>query len=106
MARMPSSLKLRGRSGKYIFKKAMESVLPAGIIDRKKQGFAIPLDRWFRKELHDVMREVVYGSSDGILDTKFLKKIWDEHQRGRYDRSQQLWAVLMFKKWQRSFGAS
>jgi asparagine synthase (glutamine-hydrolysing) len=106
MARMPSSLKLRGRSGKYIFKKAMESLLPAGIIDRKKQGFAIPLDRWFRKELHDVMREVVYGSSDGILDTKFLKKIWDEHQRGRYDRSQQLWAVLMFKKWQQSFGAS
>ena len=40
-AKIPSSLKLRGRDGKYIFKKAVESVLPKGVTTRKKQGFAV-----------------------------------------------------------------
>jgi asparagine synthase (glutamine-hydrolysing) len=105
VARMPSELKLRGRSGKYIFKKAMEPMLPQGIIDRKKQGFAIPLDHWFRGELRELADDALFGSSDGILNPAFLKKIWSEHQQGQYDRSQQLWAVLMFRKWKASFGA-
>jgi asparagine synthase (glutamine-hydrolysing) len=105
VARMPSSLKLRGRSGKYIFKRAMEPVLPQGIIDRKKQGFAIPLDQWFRGELRQLTKDILFGCSDGILDPAFLNKIWSEHQLGQYDRSQQLWAVLMFRKWKESFGA-
>jgi asparagine synthase (glutamine-hydrolysing) len=105
VARMPSALKLRGRSGKYIFKKAMEPLLPKEIIDRKKQGFAIPLDQWFRGELRELTKDTLFGTSDGILDPAFLKKIWNEHQQGHYDRSQQLWAVLMFRKWKDSFGA-
>jgi asparagine synthase (glutamine-hydrolysing) len=104
-ARMPSSLKLRGRTGKYIFKKAMSSALPDGILNRKKMGFAIPLGRWFRNELKDVAYSTLFDSADGILDPGFLKKIWNQHQRGHYDRSQHLWAVLMFRKWKASFGA-
>jgi asparagine synthase (glutamine-hydrolysing) len=104
-ARIPSSLKLRGRIGKYIFKKSMSSALPDGILNRKKMGFAIPLGRWFRNELKDVTYSTLFDSTDGILDQGFLKKIWNQHQRGHYDRSQHLWAVLMFRKWKASFGA-
>ena len=104
-ARIPSSLKLRGRTGKYIFKKAMRSELPDGILNRKKMGFAIPLGRWFRNELRDVTYSTLFDSTDGILDPAFLKKIWNQHQRGQYDRSQHLWAVLMFRKWKTSFRA-
>ena len=43
---MPSSLKLRGRTSKYIFKKAMEPLLPKEILYRRKQGFTAPLARW------------------------------------------------------------
>lgn len=106
VARIPSSLKLCGRSGKYIFKKAMSSVLPEGIIHRRKQGFAIPLDQWFRRELKELASDALFGSPDGILDTDFLKVIWNQHQKGVYDRSAHLWSVLMFRKWQQSFGAS
>ena|SRR5437879_607633 len=104
VARIPSSLKLRGRKGKYIFKKAMTSILPDDILHRRKQGFAIPLGRWFRRELREVTEETLFGSTDGILDPKFLKKIWNQHQRGRYERSAHLWAVLMFRKWKETFG--
>jgi asparagine synthase (glutamine-hydrolysing) len=104
VAQIPSSLKLRGRIGKYIFKRAMAPILPDDILHRRKQGFAIPLGRWFRQELREVTEETLFGSTDGILDSTFLKKIWDQHQSGRYDRSAHLWAVLMFRKWKESFG--
>lgn len=105
VAAMPSDLKLRRGTGKYIFKKAMASLLPSEVLHRSKQGFAIPLDRWFRSELRDVARQALFGGDDGTLDPRFLRKIWDQHERGYYDRSAHLWAVLMFRMWQRTFRA-
>jgi asparagine synthase (glutamine-hydrolysing) len=105
VAKIPSSLKLRGRTGKYIFKKALGPVLPDDILHRRKQGFAIPLGRWFRQELREVTEKILIGSDDGILNSTFLKTIWNQHQGGRYDRSAHLWAVLMFRKWKAAFGA-
>ena len=103
VATIPSSLKLRGRTGKYIFKKALEDTLPQEILYRPKQGFAIPLNRWFRKELRDLAYENLFGGQDEFLNQTYLKTIWDEHQAGRFDRSAYLWAVLMFRKWRQVF---
>ena len=105
MARMPSSLKLRGRSGKDIFKKAMTGILPDDILWRNKQGFAIPLAQWFRGELKDVAHDLIFSSNSSILERAYLKRIWDQHQKVLYDRSAQLWTVLMFRKWQDAFRA-
>ena len=76
VAKIPSSLKLRGRNGKYIFKKAVESVLPKGVTTRKKQGFAVPLGEWFRGELRETAHEAIFSSKtdDGILDAQFVEK--------------------------------
>jgi asparagine synthase (glutamine-hydrolysing) len=103
VATIPSDLKLRGRCGKYIFKKAMGPLLPPEILKRRKQGFAVPLNRWFREELRDLAHETLLGSDDGILNSTFLKTIWNQHQRGTYDRSAHLWAVLMYRKWKETF---
>lgn len=104
VASIPSDLKLRGRTGKYIFKKAMEPVLPKDILYRPKQGFAIPLDQWFRRELKDVAYQlIIENNHGGILDTRYLKHIWKQHQAGIFDRSAYLWTVLMFRKWQQVF---
>ena len=106
VASIPSDLKLRGRTGKYIFKKAMEPLLPHDILYRPKQGFAIPLDRWFRRELKELAYDLVVASDkDGILDRNYLSMIWKQHQAGRFDRSAYLWTVLMFRKWQQVFQA-
>jgi asparagine synthase (glutamine-hydrolysing) len=103
VATIPSSLKLAGREGKYIFKKAMAPILKSEILDRRKQGFAVPLDRWFRQDLKDLTYEALFSTDDGILDRAFLKNIWDQHQKGTYDRSAHLWSVLMFRKWREAF---
>jgi asparagine synthase (glutamine-hydrolysing) len=106
LAKMPSSLKLKNRTGKYIFKKAMEPILPKEILYRSKQGFAIPLKEWFTGELKAPTYEALFSRTDGILDQQYLKKIWNQHQKGRYDRSAHLWSVLMFRKWQEKFEAA
>jgi asparagine synthase (glutamine-hydrolysing) len=103
IARIPSSLKLRGHTGKYIFKRTMENLLPMEIIERSKQGFAIPLAQWFRGELKESARRALFDLDDGILDPKELRKVWEQHQSGRHDRSAHLWAVLMYRQWKETF---
>ncbi|HEY2547610.1 MAG TPA: XrtA/PEP-CTERM system amidotransferase [Candidatus Acidoferrum sp.] len=105
VARIPSSMKLRGREGKYIFKKAMEPTLSNDILYRSKQGFAVPLAHWFRNELKEMAHEAIFGVKDGILAPQYLERIWNEHQRGTFDRSAYLWAALMFRKWQKGFAS-
>ena len=102
-ATIPSRLKLQGRNGKYILKKAMSPTLPDDILYRRKQGFAVPLDHWFRAELKEVAFENILGCDDGILDRKMLSRIWKQHQSGKYDRSAHLWTVLMYRKWKKAF---
>ena len=105
VATIPPGLKLVGREGKYIFKKAMSRTLTPEILDRRKQGFSIPLDRWLRQDLRESAYDALFATDDGILNRSFLKKIWDEHQRGQSDRSAHLWSVVMFRKWQAAFCA-
>ena len=47
--------------------------------------------------------EAIMNHDDGILDRKYLAKIWKQHQSGIFDRSAYLWSVLMFRKWQETF---
>jgi asparagine synthase (glutamine-hydrolysing) len=78
-------------------------MLPDDILYRRKQGFAIPLGQWFRQELKEMTEKTLFDSNDGILDPAFLRKIWNQHQRGHHDRSAHLWSVLMFRKWKETF---
>ena len=100
-ASMPSSLKLRGQTGKYIFKKALEPLLPREILYRPKMGFAIPMAGWFRRELKDYVADSILSRpDDGILEQRAVKQLWEEHQRGWRNRSTELWTILMFRLWQ------
>jgi asparagine synthase (glutamine-hydrolysing) len=105
IAEIPSGLKLHRGYGKYIFKKALEPILPKSILQRRKWGFGVPLATWFRKDLKDFTHEVVFDSPDSYLNYTFLADCWRQHQRGQRDWSSLLWTVLMFKTWQGVFKA-
>ncbi len=104
-AKIPSSLKLRGREGKYIFKRAMSGLLPPEVLNRRKQGFVVPLAEWLRKDLRELAESLLFDSaaSDGWLEPVAIRKLWQRHQSGLRDYSRPLWAVLMFRMWQRTF---
>jgi len=106
-ARMPSSLKLRGMNGKYIFKKALRQVLPEAVLDRTKMGFAVPLAKWFRNDLKELTFDVIFRrNQDAVLNESTIKRVWQEHQSGLRNRSTELWTLLMFRLWERRFSTS
>lgn len=104
-ATIPSTLKVKGSSGKFILKKALEKILPHEILYRKKMGFGVPLARWFRNDLKDMAQSLIFDSrSEHYLNSSTVEKIWKEHQGGLRDRSTELWVILMFQLWRNRFG--
>ncbi len=96
---LPPEYKLKGREGKYIFKKALEHTLPDTILYRPKMGFAVPLASWFRGPLREKVRDGILGDAmrdSGLFDQSYLKKIVDQHQSGARDYSAPIWTLLMF----------
>jgi asparagine synthase (glutamine-hydrolysing) len=105
IARMPPSLKLNRGTGKYLLKKSLERVLPSNVLYRSKKGFAVPVAEWFRGELKDFAHTAIFGRRDDVLNERFVKSCWNEHQRGFRDWSALLWCVLMFRTWQEVYRA-
>jgi asparagine synthase (glutamine-hydrolysing) len=100
IAQMPSGLKLHNGTGKFIFKRALERVLPPAVLTRKKKGFAVPVAQWFRGDLKEYGYEAIVRRQDDVLNPAFLTRCWNQHQRGQRDWSALLWSVLMFRAWQ------
>jgi asparagine synthase (glutamine-hydrolysing) len=106
VATMPSSLKLQRGVGKLVLKRAMEADLPTEVIERRKMGFGVPLERWFRGEFGAHTREV-------LLDQRARRRAWiepaavvsvlDEHRAARRDHSAQIWALLCLEYWARQW---
>ena len=99
LATLPSSLKVRGQEGKFLFKKALEPMLPNDILYRPKMGFAVPLARWFRGPLQGRLRAAIQGerlADTGWFDPAYLNRLLNEHHSGARDHSAPLWTVLMF----------
>ena len=96
-----SSDNIRGRHGKYAFKKMLAPYVDNDILYRPKMGFSIPLATWFRGPLKTALHTQVL--SDKMLDSGFfsptiLKKMLDEHSTGRADHADALWCLFMFAK--------
>ena len=105
MATLPSSLKLKGRVGKYIFKKALEPRLPREVLYRPKMGFAVPLKAWFRGPLSDRVRAIVSTGAlveTGMFDQPYLSQLVEQHQSGISDHSSAIWSLLMFEAFLRN----
>ncbi len=103
---LPSHMKLRGLTGKYIHKKAMSRWLPARIIRRKKKGFATPMDRWLQHELADYLRETLLPAGTACHDYfngSTIADMIETHASGRRDYQRQLFALLTFELWHRIF---
>ncbi len=101
---IPAHMRLRAGEGKHIFKKAMEPHLPNDILYRPKQGFAIPVAKWFRNELRDHLKNRILGSGLeelGIFNPQTLQTLVNDHLDGRRDLSNTLWALSMFESFQR-----
>ncbi|MFQ5658140.1 MAG: asparagine synthase-related protein, partial [Candidatus Methylomirabilales bacterium] len=105
-ASLPSSLKLNGKTQKYLFKKAVKGLLPDEIIHRPKKGFGVPLERWFRGELREMAYDVLLDRrclERGYFDRQAVQTLLDEHCQGLANWHYLLWNLLMLELWHRTF---
>jgi asparagine synthase (glutamine-hydrolysing) len=107
-AKLPPELRLRGGSGKWLMKKALERHLPREILHRRKMGFVTPISAWFRGALADQAAAVARGSALaelGWFDEGAIARIAADHRSGKSDHGRLLWQLLMLdKSLQRMFG--
>ena len=106
IARIPSGLKLRGLTTKYILKKTFADFLPDTVLKRRKMGFGVPLSRWFRKELKDYAYDILLSDraiSRGYFKREGVEQLLNDHISLHYDNSAKIWALLFLEVWFKIF---
>ena len=102
-AKIPARLKLKGLTGnKYILKKALTGILPDDILNRKKMGFGVPLNHWFRGDLAGYVSAVLLSKKAlgrELFNRSYLEKLIADHKSNRADNSYLLWMLLTLELW-------
>ncbi len=103
---LPSRLKLRGKTTKWILKEAFSDLLPNKIVKKPKHGFDVPIGEWIKDELREVVEDVCSGQSvtnRGLFDPQAVRRLLDDHLSGRRELNNQLWILLSLEWWQRLY---
>jgi asparagine synthase (glutamine-hydrolysing) len=96
------STKLPGGRQKYILRKAMAAYFPEEFLLRRKQGFVVPLQRWFTGDLAGHIRANLLASNSAstrIIARPAIERMLVEHGRGSRGWDGALWALLVFEHW-------
>lgn len=107
IAALPSDLKFRGFTTKYLYKKAVEKILPREIVHRKKKGFGLPIAKWIKKDMKDMFLETLASDkirAEGFFRPEYVQTLLREHLNGAKDNRKQLWTLFMFELWLNEYG--
>jgi asparagine synthase (glutamine-hydrolysing) len=105
-ASLPASFKIRGRTRKWILRRAFADILPREILERKKMGFGVPIEHWFRGQLRDYISDILLSATSlqrGYFQPNYIKRLIDEHASGARKWHGQLWTLLMLELWFQKF---
>lgn len=100
---IPLEYKISGKKGKFILREACRDLLPDEIDARPKTGFGVPLDVWFRGPLNKMLKETLFDLSSKYNDyfnINVIARLVREHEKGEFDHSARLWALLAFRFWE------
>lgn len=109
LATVPVELKLRGLTTKFLLKRLALKYIPEEAVQRPKQGFEVPLAAWFKTDLKTMLADVLTKPElehRGLLNPGAVAGLIEEHQTGRRDRAQLLWALLVLELWIKRFNVS
>lgn len=106
IARMPSKLKLHRFEQKYILKRAIEPLVPKENIYRKKMGFGVPIEHWFRGKEEKYISSILLSKKSFIrklVNENAIRKLLHEHKNTKINHSNRLWALLTLEMWHSEF---
>ncbi|MFH1932649.1 MAG: asparagine synthase (glutamine-hydrolyzing) [Pseudomonadota bacterium] len=101
-SKLPDSLKYRNGNSKYLLKKLLARYVPTGLFERPKMGFGVPIDRWFRGELKNLLLDYLSTErlrKEGLFDHTLIERKINEHLSGHANHQYRLWALLMWEMW-------
>ncbi len=105
-ARIPPEYKQHGPVGKWIFKKAMEPILPKDVIYRPKTGFGAPLRRWLQQDLREYKEDLLSANTlkkRGLFDPEAVKELVALDSRGKVDAAYPIFSLICIELWMRLF---
>jgi asparagine synthase (glutamine-hydrolysing) len=99
---LPCEYKLNINKKKIILRELLAKKIPKKLITKKKIGFGIPIDNWLRTILLDkcnyfLDKEKIKKFE--ILNSDFIKTLWDDHKNKKFNYGYKLWNIIMFQKW-------
>jgi asparagine synthase (glutamine-hydrolysing) len=101
---LPSTMKVRGGTTKWVVKQVAARVLPDEIVNRRKVGFKVPLDEWFRSGLNDLTHDLLLGPDSwvsSVLDRSMIAGLVATHESKRRNEGNRLWTLLSLEVWAR-----
>ncbi|TAL59350.1 MAG: asparagine synthase (glutamine-hydrolyzing) [Bacteroidetes bacterium] len=101
-SRLPLHYKYRDGKGKYLLRKILYKYVPQELMERPKQGFTIPIHKWFRNECKDILNQYLNADrikKEGILKADEVKKLLDSYLNGGEYSFNKLYILLMFQMW-------
>ena len=99
---LPAALKIRNGRRKHVLKEVAARFLPGDLIDRRKQGFGVPLDAWFRGNLRELFADTLLSTRSlqrGYFQPAFIRGLIHEHVSARRDHTFRLWQLVVFERW-------
>jgi asparagine synthase (glutamine-hydrolysing) len=97
---IPLDQKITRDTTKYALRRALDGIVPAHVLNRRKLGFPVPIRVWLRDEMYDWACGIIADSGTGeLLDKRAVRSLLDEHKSGALDHSRRLWALLVFMIW-------
>jgi asparagine synthase (glutamine-hydrolysing) len=101
-ASLPAAVKIKNGRRKHVLKEVAARLLPPSILDRKKQGFGVPLGVWFRGNLRELFADTLLSPAclaRGYFQPSFVRRLVDEHLSGARDHTLRLWQLVVFERW-------
>ncbi len=103
---VPSSVRFSGGKLKSLMRKSLAKILPPNILDRPKQGFMVPLARWLREDLREMVNDLLSESQirrRGYVKPEYVQWLLREHHSGSRNFSDQIYALLVLELWHTTF---
>lgn len=105
-AQLPVPIKFGDGTLKHHLKQALTGILPHEILHRRKQGFGVPLGKWFRGNMNEYLKDHLLSrefAGRGWFNMRYVRKLVRDHEKGRQNHSHRLWVLLMLELWARTF---
>lgn len=100
--RLPLEMRFRHGRGKHLLRRVAQRYLPQEILQPRKQGFTIPIDRWLHGELGDKVGRVFASpefAARGIIRPERAMQLLQMHRSGRFNLGHRIWSIVVLELW-------